>query len=285
MNRQIAYLSLVSAVSLASNAIAQEVPKAVDEAKEIKQGKGKWMPIFQRHSNEYTIKTESGEEAKRLPDPLLRWWQPIRGGDDGALYLWVNKGRPVAAVTFFTFKMPKTGERIIVHERHSFATGPIEASWRGKPSWEPSKPGLTFKPMPDAPTPAETAPGRLRQMQAMIRDVVATTTDDKGSTWTMRPLNKPLHRYEAPDQDVRDGALFTLAQGTDPEAFFFLEVRGQGKDAHWEYAVARFTDMQLRVELKGRELFAGPHTLGSRKEIYYVNSALTKVSDSPEDFQ
>jgi hypothetical protein len=270
------WVALVGAV-----AAGQDATKSADDAKD---GKGKWVPVFERHADDYVIKAGQGDEAKRLPDPLLRWWQPIRGGDDGALYLWVSKGRPVAAVTFFTFKWP-AGERVIVHERHSFASEPIEATWRGQTQWEPSKPGLTFKRMPDAPMPAEAAPARLRQMQAMMREVSATTTDDKGSTWTMRPLNKPLYRYETTDQDLRDGALFALAQGTDPEVFFLLEARGSGKDARWEYAVARFTDLKVRVEYKGTEVFAGPQTLGARKEAYFCNTVVSKPSDSPDDFR
>jgi hypothetical protein len=279
MSLPIAAVLLVWLAPMASSAAGQE-----SSAKEAGDGKGKWAPLFQRHARDYVINAGPGPSAKMLPDPLLRWWQPIRGGDDGALYLWVKEGRPVAAVTFFTFKWP-AGDRVIVHERHSFAAGPLEATWRAEAPWQPTRPGLTFKPMPDAPAPAETAPARLRQMQALVRDVSATTTDEKGSTWTMRPLNKPLHRYEANGKDVADGALFALAQGTDPEVFFFLEARGEGKGARWEYAVARFTDLALRVEYRGREVFSGPHTLGSPTETYYVNTVLSKRSDSPEDFR
>ena len=164
-------------------------------ASEIKDGKGKWVPVFQRHADDYVITAGAGEEAKRLPDPLLRWWQPIRGGDDGALYLWVSKGRPVAAVTFFTFRWP-AGERVIVHERHFVRRqradrGNLAKSER--PGNRRTAPGLTFKRMHDAPTPADTAPARLRQMQAMMREVSAITTDDKGSTW-----NKMQRSEQAP---------------------------------------------------------------------------------------
>jgi hypothetical protein len=283
-SRCIAGVLIIWSAVFASAAVPQDIPKPADDGKEVKEGKGKWVPVFQRHASDYAITSGPGEEAKRLPEPLLRWWQPIRGGDDGALYLWVRNGRPVAAVTFFTFKWPN-GERVIVHERHSFISGPLESTWRGQTPWKTSKPGLTFKPVPDAPRPAETAQGRLRQMQAMVRDVSATTTDDRSSTWTMRPLSKPLYRYELPEQDPNDGALFALAQGTDPEAFFVVETRGSGQDAHWEYAVARFTDLALRVDYKGREVFKGPNTLGSRSDIYFCNTVLSKPSDSPEDFR
>ena len=73
--------------------------------------------------------------------------------------------------------------------------------------------------------------------------------------------------------------------GTDPEVFFLLEARGLGKDARWEYAVARFTDLKVRVEYKGTEIFTGPRTLGARKEIYFCNTVQSKPSDSPDDFK
>ena len=243
------------------------------------------MPLFQRHSEGYVITSgpvgNGGWEAKRLADPVLRWWQPVRGGDDGALYLWVRAGRPVAAITFFTFKWPD-GNRSIVHERHSFAPDPLEATWRDKTVWQTSEPGLTFRPVADAPAPAPTAAGRLRQMQAIVHDVAATTTDDKSSTWQLRALAKPLYRYES----ETDGALFALAQGTDPEAFLFVEARGQGKEARWEMGVARFTDLKIQVRYKNAEIFSGPNTTGRADGIYHstVRHYLAAERETPADF-
>src|SRR4051794_31516597 len=119
----------------------QEAPAArpADQARPAADGRGKWVPLFQRHAGEYVIRSGAdagaAAEARMLPEPLLRWWQPVRGGDDGALYLWVRDGRPVAAVTFFTFRWP-AGERVIVHERHSLTQEPVEATWRGRPVWQ-----------------------------------------------------------------------------------------------------------------------------------------------------
>jgi hypothetical protein len=260
--------------AVAAAALGQEPPPAPKEAKD---GRGKWAPLFQRHAGEYRVRVGTGgKEAARLPEPVLRWWQPVRGGDDGALYVWVVDGRPVAVVTFFTFKWPQ-GERAIVHERHSLSPEPVEAEWRGRVAWGTTKPGVTFAPVPGAPAPAATPAARLRQMQAIVRDVSASTTDDKGSNWPLRPLSKPLYRFEGP----ADGALFALAQGTDPEAFLLLRAEG----AHWEFAVARFTDLRLRVLLQGREVFSGPNTIGASNEIYQSTTVMQKPSDNPDDFQ
>lgn len=258
-----------------------EDPKAEPgQAPVPKDGRGKWAPLFARHAGEYRVHFGSGgKEASRRPEPVLRWWQPVRGGDDGALYLWVADGRPVAAVTFFTFKWPD-GNRAVVHEKHSLTTEPVEAEWRGRVVWHAPKPGVSFRPVPDAPRLAPTPAARLRQMQAVARDVSAVTTDDKGSNWTLRPLARPLYRYEG----AADGALFALAQGTDPEAFLLIEARGEGDAARWEFAAARFTDLKLRVAHKGLEILAEPMTLGSADGVYHSVTAVQKPSDAPDDF-
>jgi hypothetical protein len=247
-----------------------------------KDGKGKWVALFQHHADEYVIRVGPDEKvaARRLAEPVLRWWQPVRGGDDGALYLWVCEERPVAAVTFFTFKLPD-GMCYITHERHSFAAEPLEATWRGRSVWQTSQRGLTFKPVPDAPAPAGTPVARSRQMQVLIRDFSADTIDDKESKWPLRPLAKPLYRYEGKN----DGAVFALVQGTDPEAFVLLEARGQGKNSHWEYAVARFTDLEIHVRYKADEVLNGPHTIGQANEVYHSITVMNQRSDSPGDFK
>ncbi len=253
-----------------------------------KNEKGKWVPLFERHANEYVLHVgkdaQAGSIAKRLPDPVLRWWQPVRGGDDGALYLWIREGRPVAAITFFTFKLPD-GDRFIVHESHSFTSDPLRAIWRNNDVWNPSVPGLTFKPVPESPSPAETPAARLRQMQAIVREFSAHTIDDKNSKWPLRPLNTPLYRFEGTNGPSRDGALFALAQGTDPEAFLVLDCRGEGKEARWEYGAARFTDLRLIVEHKGRVVFEGPNELGGPRDIYYSTTVQRKPTDTPADFE
>lgn len=262
-------------------AMGQVPAEKKGDEKPAKETRGKWYPLFQRHADEYRIRVAGDTaDAQRMTDPVLRWWQPVRGGDDGALYIWVTNGRPVAAITFFTFKWPD-GNRAIVHERHSFAEGPIDADWRGSPVWKTSKPGVAFRPVPDAPPPAATAPARLRQMQSILRDVSAVTTDDKNSNWPQRVLNKPLYRFEG----KTDGALFALAQGTDPEAFVLLEARGEGSSARWEFAVARFTDLQLRITLKGAEVFRGPNSIGQPNDVYHSITVIQKPGDNPEDFR
>src|SRR5581483_11336528 len=116
---------------------------------------------------------------------------------------------------------------------------------------------------------------------AIVRDVSANTVDNKQSKWPLRALSKPLYRYEGKG----DGALFALAQGTDPEAFVLIESRGEGDSAHWELGVTRFTDLEIHVRYKDHEIFSGPNTTGQSNAIYHSTTVLQKASDTPADFE
>ena len=201
-----------------------------------------------------------------LPEPVLRWQQPVRGGDDGALYLWVREGRPVAAVTFFTYKLP-SGVRWISHERHSFVTEPIQAAWRDRIVWKTSRAqGRPSRRVPDASRSGfgRAGPGPPEADASDRQGFAANTVDDKGLTWPLRLLGRPLYRFESEN----DGGIFAMVQGTDPEAFLLLRVHGEGSDALRRAPSTRFTDLEIHAGLNGREVLAGLHWRGF-DEIYH----------------
>jgi hypothetical protein len=117
-------------------------------------------------------------------------------------------------------------------------------------------------PITGAPPPARSAPQRLSQIRAFARDFSASTTDHEGRRWELRLLPQPLYRDQSTDPDVLDGALFAFvtSAGTDPEALLVIEARkSAGADnPAWHYAVARFTDLELRIRHKGSEIFSAP---------------------------
>ena len=99
-------------------------------------------------------------------------------------------------------------------------------------------------------------------MRALTHDFSASTRDDKDRNWELRLLTQPLYRYKSTDPDVLDGALFAFvtSAGTDPEALLVLEARKtRATNAPvWHHAVARFTDLNLWVRHKGKEVFFAP---------------------------
>jgi hypothetical protein len=257
---------------------------AQDEKKE-GGGGSSWLPILKQQAAEYEIVPRGGGKVLRpLPEPILRWTQPVRGGDDGAVFLWVAGGRPEAVGTIFTWRAD--GPRVMQHEVHSLALTPLDATWRGKPTWHPEQPGLTFGPVPEAPAPAASAAARLRQMQAIARDFSASSVHEKAGRNELRLMPRPLYRYEPTDPTLIDGTLACFAHGTDPEVFVLIEARRKGDASEYQYAFARFSDLELHASHKGRNVWDAPRgqmNIRDRPHAYYVVEHVD--AETPDDYR
>src|SRR5258708_1821344 len=75
-----------------------------------------WQRLFRKHTAEYKIVVEGdvGGEAKLVPEPILNWSQPVRGGADGAVFVWTLEGRPVVIGTLFIWPTPE-GKQGVAH--------------------------------------------------------------------------------------------------------------------------------------------------------------------------
>jgi hypothetical protein len=198
-----------------------------------------------------------GDRTNKLrfqAEPVLRFTNPVGGSRDGAMFVWLGEGdRPVVAAQILW-----TPEQVWMEEFSSLSTSPLIANTNDGRVWNPSKAGVIFKPVPDAPKPADTAERRLRQMRELA-DGFSTEHFYKGRTWNkLRLLTKPFARYGKPGSDVQDGALFCFAHGTDPEVLLTLESR-PGKDGlEWQYAFAPMTTFATNGSWKGKEVWSLP---------------------------
>jgi hypothetical protein len=213
------------------------------------------VEAFRAEAAEYAVHLQSRprEKLTLVKEPVLRWSNAARTGEDGAVFVWTLGGRPELIGTIFTYRYKGKGNR--KHEFHTLATEPLSAEFRGKEVWAPTKAGLTFAPIEGAPAPADGARLRLTQMRSLARDFSASLKDAEGESYQLRLLTQPLYRYESVDRGVQDGAIFSFAAGTDPEVLLVLEAR-QVKDAvRWEYALARFHYVEMKALYKDREVF------------------------------
>jgi hypothetical protein len=162
------------------------------------------------------------------------------------------------------FTSPTTRPRHVYHEFHSLALSVLDVQRSGvhAKSWTPLAPGVSVTPIADELSPSPSAAQRLVQMRTLTRDFTASTLDHKDQHWELRLLPQPLYRYESTDPDVIDGAVFgfVTSAGTDPDALLVIEARKpSGKDLPvWCFAVARFTDTELRVKHNSNEVFTAP---------------------------
>jgi hypothetical protein len=214
-----------------------------------------------------------------VPRPLLRYSDPTRGGVkeaanvllDGGVWRLGAAGRPTALVTVEVYQGPG-GSRVLAFEFLSLTAARFSlVHSAAKIRWDATGSALELKELPDAPRPAATAAARLAQMRHLARRFAATEKIDQEEA-ECRLLAQPLERYSVPAEKVVDGALFALANGTNPEIGVVLEADGE----RWRYGVLRLSAAASRVTLDGRPVAefayydpkgrtAGPYHNGSYK--------------------
>jgi hypothetical protein len=206
-------------------------------------------------------------KAEFRSKPIYVWTNPTRShGQHGAVFVWTHEGRPV--VVSSTFSHPEMKRRMVCYEFHSLALKSLVPENRDAAAekWEPRGP-IELHPLPGAPVPDASAARRLGQMRALARDFTAHSIDYQKERWELRLLTAPLYRYEKPEGNVIDGALFAFvtSAGTDPEVMIALEARQEREKTAWYYRAIRFSDSNLYVQHKGKEVWTSirdnAHTL------------------------
>ena len=150
------------------------------------------------------------------------------------------------------------GPHGILDARLDVSVGQPDAAEAGPVTlWRP-KPGLEFRPVPEAPARGNPREA-LRQLPAMAEEFTATD-DFLGKGWSqLRLLPKPWLRYGKAGSGVDDGALFAFAIGTDPEVFLMIESRPDPSGVlRWEYALAPMTSFEVKAFWKGNQVWTLP---------------------------
>jgi hypothetical protein len=69
--------------------------------------------------------------------------------------------------------------------------------------------------------------------------------------YQLRLLPRPLYRYEAPAEQVIDGAIFGYSQGTNPEAVVVIEAVETDSAREWRCQVSRLTGYAVTARRNG----------------------------------
>jgi hypothetical protein len=219
------------------------------------------FPVYAREAAEYSIAVESApRQALELnQEPVFEWSNPVRSGvQQGVIFLWLRDGRPAALGSIFSQPDTRLPGRRVYHEFHALDTEKLLVSRPGALNeWTPQA-GLARAELPDAGPPAATRAARLVQMRRLAQEFTGHEQDEEGKRWDLRILPAPLYRYPEARTGVVDGALFTLVSnaGTDPEVLLLLEAREEDGKARWEYACGRFSDRDLHVQRKDKEVWS-----------------------------
>jgi hypothetical protein len=228
----------------------------------------------------YGVRPLEGPKAYTLrSEPVMRFVNTVGSSRDGAIFLWDDdNGRPGAAMQIMVLRGGTWA-----HEWTSLTTGSLVARSANALDWNPSEPGVEFKPIPGAPKPAGNPEQRLVQMRGLTREF---TIEDKfrDDSWQrLRPLTKPFARYGKAGSDVADGALFAYVLTTDPEAFLLIEARAGSNGAEWQYALAPMTVYALRATLQGKTVWEVGYRWGNPPSATFHNRELPLDADAPRE--
>jgi len=221
----------------------------------------KMLPIYVKEASEYSIAVESDpkKELELTKQPVFEWSNPVRQGlQQGVVFLWLRDGRPASLGCIFSQPEGKSPGRRVIHEFHALDTEKLLVSrpnaWN---EWKPQA-GLGRKELPDAGSPAGTPGARLVQMRRLAQEFTGHSVSEEGQRWELRLLPAPLFRNSTAKTGVIDGALFALVStaGTDPEVLLLIEARKAGDKTRWEYACGRFSDRNLHVQRKDKEIWS-----------------------------
>jgi hypothetical protein len=231
----------VTAQEPAKSSATEEERKKLDEMKQIARAFQVLVIDAQGHRTPATI----------APEPLHCWTDPTREFSRGALWAWRSSGRLVAIYGIELYGKSWS------HEFVSLSTAPLRAD--GGPFWwVPSKAGVEFHEVPDAPAPVADEAGRLRQMRDLARRFSAREFW-VGRNYALRFLPHPIDRYADTTAGLLDGAIFTYANGTNPELLLLIEAHRQGDGPpKWSYAAARLSRAELHLTLGQRDVWTAP---------------------------
>jgi hypothetical protein len=220
------------------------------------------LQAMYRSAAQYTLTSadEPGHSFALRQAPLLRFSNPVSGNKDGAVFLWIDRGRPQAALKLFTYD-----NKSFTHFWQSLSDGPMVATRGGKAIWNPEVPGGQFQEVPDAPKPAGSATERLRQMKALAARFSATYTADhlNSKASELRMLPRPLYRYEASSAQP-DGSVFAFVESTSPVLLLLFETRQVESADRWHYGLAAVVTGPVTARLGDAEVFTSKKDHSSR---------------------
>ncbi|AMV20855.1 hypothetical protein [Planctomyces sp. SH-PL14] len=248
------------------------------EAEETAEAAGKRLDFMKRSVGEYVVTPAEGEKpADLIAEPLLRWNNPVSNVPDGTIFLWKDaRSQPVAIVQVFILGNTKD---LWLHEFQSLTTSPLSVKQGTATTWNPRRGGITYKPLADAPAPAETKTARLTQMRQIAKRFQFQDDFEGKSRWELRLMTTPLYRYGSDEGDVVDGAIFAYAHGTDPEGLLLLEARRSDKGGalEWHHALAPMTGYALTAKDRDQEVWS----IGWRQPPYDLNEPFACIEYHP----
>jgi hypothetical protein len=211
--------------------------------------------FFREESLTFDIEIVETKKKLELQDkPLLNWQNTERMLEQGSFFVWMDGSRPAVVASIFTYEYGG-----IVYRRHeviSMIPKELIATLDGVTVWTPGPANVEGILMNKESEPAPVPTKRLAQMRNIARGLTGKLTLENSGTSELRLMPQPLVRYQSEEDGIVDGALFSLAVGTDPEILFTVEARKKDGVSQWYVAPFRSHYGQLELTHDGETIWS-----------------------------
>jgi hypothetical protein len=227
----------------------------------------------------YATPERTGKPVVRIDEPVLRYTDNTRLTTDASLWIFGTAGRPTAIVAIEHYPKGAETKRWLC-EVASLSNERISVEYGRNIDWTATKPGLELMRLEGAPAPAEQPAARLTQIKQLQRRFAAHERASIEGRIELRPLAKPLYRYQDADKGIIDGAIVSFANGTNPEVLLVLEARQtRGEVAEWQFALLQLTGEAVFAELDGKEIWTRGGAEPPARRDAYVNAWITPPAE------
>lgn len=257
-----------------------------NENKAEREDKRRRRHAAQEHVTSLSMRTagQAGMVIEPVDRPLLAFGDPTRSASHGMLWALGKKGRPAAFL-----KLWQASERPTIWYQSATRTDDKHLLLQlpdGR-RWHPPVAPVPRTDLDGAPQVADDAAARLRQLKALAKRFAAYEVGDPdNSRFELRLLVQPVHRYDDASNDIRDGAVFVFAHGTNPEIVLLLEAIGVSNERpSWQYGAFPVSSAELHVELDGRKVWkrpGAPGVVGLPTDDYWLFSLPVRMSQANE---
>lgn len=202
------------------------------------------------------------QAVQLVAKPLMTYTDEPLSINAATVWTWAlrKEGRPMAFCKVEHYDMTRRAVRAEwLYCFASMSPGLVRANWPDGHEWASSKPGVSFRDIPDAPEPVASPAARLRQMKDLSRKFAGSTEFGNSTREELRLLTQPVYSYVDETVGVIDGAVFAATMnGTNPTALFLIELQKDGDQQLWKFAVNAMTDAGVVVKYDGKEVWNKP---------------------------
>ncbi len=237
------------------------------------------MREIARSISVFELLGERRTPSKLVEQPALKYRDDTRKLYESTMWVWGTEGRPTALIAV-EFYPQKPTEPKWLYEIASLSTERIAAERGAELNWKAREPGLKLTVLDKAPAPADTPAKRLIQMRQLLQRFTAHERAPVGGRIELKPLPRPLHRYQNPKAGLLDGAIIAFANGTNPEVLWIIEAHGEAQQKPtWKYGLAQMTGAEVFVDLDEKQIWQCTAADPPAERDSYINGWLASGQD------